>query len=104
MQLQPLAAGDPQRGVADLVAQIELGQQLIAGQLAAGNLGADHERVGLGRLAFVPLGAAGGTRVAVVLLIGAVVLEQLDAGLAEEVVAVVQLLGNLAAQDSCFRS
>ncbi len=43
VQLQALAAGDPQRGVADLVAQVELGQQLLAGQLAAGNLRADHE-------------------------------------------------------------
>ena len=98
VQLQALAGGDPQRGVAHLVAQVELGQQLLAGQLAAGNLGADHERVGLGRLALAALDAAGGPRVAIVLLIGAVVLQQLDAGLAEEVVAVAQLLADIAAQ------
>ena len=97
VQLQALAAGDAQRGVADFVAQIELGQQLLAGQLAAGNLGADHERVGLGALALV-LRAAAGPRVAVVLLVGAVMLQQLDAGLAEKVVRVAQLRADIAAQ------
>ena len=79
--------------VAHLVAQVDLGQQLLAGQLAAGNLGADHERVGLGRFALVTDRAAGRSGVAVVLLVGAVVLEQLDAGLAEVVVAVAAARG-----------
>ena len=62
VQLQPLPAGDAQRGVADFVAQIQFGQQLIAGQLAAGHPGADHERIGLGRLSLVPFDTAGRPR------------------------------------------
>ena len=56
----------------------------------------------MGDLALVPVRAAGSPRVAVVLLVGAVVLQQLDAVLAEEVVAVAQLLGDLAAQVVAF--
>jgi len=37
VQLQALAGRDPQRGVADFVAEVELGQQLVAGQPAAGD-------------------------------------------------------------------
>ena len=48
VQLQALPRGDAQRGVADFVAQVELGQQLVAGELAAGDGGADHEAVELG--------------------------------------------------------
>ena len=55
VQLQTLAARDPQRRIAHLVAQVELGQKLIAGQLSAGNFRADHERVDLGRLSFPPV-------------------------------------------------
>ena len=98
VQLQALAAGDSQRGVADLVAQVELGQQLLARQLAAGNLRADHERIGLDRLAFAAVDPAGGACIAVVLLIGAVVLEQVDARLAEEVVGIPQFLADRSAQ------
>ncbi len=48
VQLQALPRGDAERGVADFVAQVELGQQLIAGEPAAGDGGADHEAVELG--------------------------------------------------------
>ena len=89
VQLQALAGGDAERGVADFVAQIELGQQLIARESAAGDGGADHEAVelGLGRAVDAGFGAA----LAVVLLVGAVVLQQLRAGLADVVVAVGQV-------------
>ena len=52
------------------------------------------------RLGLLPwcLRPAAGALVAIVLLIGAVVLQQLDAVLAEEVVCVAQLLANVAAQ------
>ena len=56
VQLQALPRRDPQRGIAQLIAQVELGQQLPAGQLAAGNLGADHEAVD-----FVAANAGSGT-------------------------------------------
>ena len=96
VQLQALPRRDAQRGVADLVAQIELGQQLVAGEPAAGDGGADHEAVelGLGRAVDAGFGAA----LAVVLLVRAVMLEQLRAGLADELVAVEQLLGDRAAE------
>ena len=98
VQLQALPRGDAQRGVADLVAQIELGQQLVAGQLAAGNLGADHEAVDFVAACTAAFGAAAGAGVAIVLLIGAVMLQQLGAVLAEMVVAVDQLRADVAAQ------
>ena len=96
VQLQALPRGDAQRGVADLVAQVELGQQLVAGELAAGDGRADHEAVelGLGR----PVDAGLGPPLAVVLLVRAVVLEKLGAVLADELVAVAQLLGDRAAK------
>ena len=96
VQLQALPRGDPQRRVADFVAQVELGQQLVAGEPAAGDGRADHEAVelGLGR----PVDAGLGTPLAVVLLIRAVVLEQLRAGLADKLVAVAQFLGDRAAK------
>jgi hypothetical protein len=97
MQLQPLASSDSQRRIAHLVAQVELGQQLIARELAAWNGGADHEAVKLGlgrRIAGPRLGPT----LAVVLLIGAVVLEQLGAGLADVVGAVGHVGGDRAAQ------
>ena len=65
VQLQPLPARDPQRGISHFVAEIQLGQQLVAGEPAAGDLGADHEHEGLLRLAPVGLGP----RVPIVLLI-----------------------------------
>ena len=102
VQLQPLTAGDAQRGVADFVAQIQFGQKLIARQFAAGNPGADHERIGFGRLSFVPLDPSGGARVAVVLLVGAVVFQELDAGFAERIGVAGKLFGNGSAQIVTF--
>ena len=99
VQLQALPRGDAERGVADFVAQVELGQQLVAGEPAAGDGGADHEAVelGLGRAVAAGFGAA----LAVVLLVGAVVLEQLGAVLADEVVAVDAALRRSCRADSC---
>src|SRR5690606_14977042 len=89
VKLQSLARGDAERAIADFVAQVEFSEQLLAGQLAAGDGGADHEHVGLAVSAAV---------VSIVLLVGAVVLEELNAALAEEVVAVDKLFGDFAAE------
>ena len=101
VELQALPGGDAQRGVADFVAEIELGQQLVAGDPAAGDGGADHEAVelGLGRAIDAGFGAA----LAVVLLIRAVMLEKLGAVFADEVVAVAQLFGDRAAKIVALR-
>ena len=100
VQLQALPRGDAERGVADFVAQIELGQQLIAGEPAAGDGGADHEAVELG-LGGGAVAAGFGAALAVVLLVGAVVLEQLGAVLADEVVAVDAALRRSCRAGSC---
>ena len=89
-----MAARDPKRAVAQFVAELELAQKLLGGEFPAGYSRADHERELLEAL----LTFACGALVAVVLLIGAVVLEKLDARLAEEVVAVAELGGNLSAE------
>ena len=96
VQLQALPRGDPQRGVAHLIAQVQLGEKLIACQPAAGDGGADHEAVELGLRRTVD--TRFGPPLAVVLLIRAVMLEQLRASLADKLVAVAQLLGDSAAK------
>jgi hypothetical protein len=95
VQLQGLTAGETQGGAAQFVAQVQLGQQLPAGQLAAGHFGADHHAV---RFSAVPRLARRRPLVAVVLLVAAVMLEQLVASLAETLAAVLQFLGDGAAQ------
>ena len=101
VELQALPRGDAERGVADFVAEVELGQQLVAGDAAAGNGGADHEAVELG-FGGAAVDAGFGAAFAVVLLVGAVVLEELDAVFADEVVAVDELLGDVAARIIAF--
>ena len=94
MQLQGLPRGHPQRGVAHLIAKPKFGEHLRTAELAAGYFGPDHHGVGLtpailaGRFAFVPI----------VLLVAAVMFDQLDAALAEEGVFVEEFLGNLPPQ------
>ncbi len=94
VQLQPLAGRDPQGGIPQFVTQIELGQQLLGRQPSPRNLGADHHAV---RFA-PPVGPRGRPLVAIVLLVGAVMFQQLDAALAEKGVVVDQFLGNLPPQ------
>jgi hypothetical protein len=92
--LDRLPRGEPDRAVTDLVAEVHRREQLVGRQLAAGHAGADHERDlanALGPLLRLPL-------LAVVLLVGAVVLEQLDARLAEAGGPVNEFLGDIAGQ------
>ncbi len=85
VELEPLAGGNAQSGVSDLVAKVEFSEQLGAVEFAAGNGRADHEAEGLAFDLAV---------VAVVLLVGAVVFEQLHARFAEEGVVVGEFLRN----------
>ncbi len=96
VQLQPLPRGDPQRSVAVVLAQIQLGEELVGGHFSAGDAGADHEHV---RLALAgSVGVLVLAMVLVVLLIGAVVLEQLGVVFDEVVGVFPQLLGDGAAK------
>ncbi len=89
MQLQALPRGDPQRGIAHFVAQIEFSQQLIAGEPAAWNFGAHHEGILFPVLASL---------VAIILLVNSMVLEQLDTAFSEEVILIGEFLGDFATQ------
>src|SRR6185436_910357 len=91
VELQALAGGDAERGVADFIAQVEFGKELIAGDAATGDGCADHEAVKLG-LSTCAIAAGFGTALAVVLLVGAVVLQQIRVVFADELVAVAQLV------------
>ena len=95
VELQSLAARDPQRAIATFVGQVQLRQQLIARQFPAGNLRADHEHVGLNALAASFASRSG---LAIVLLIGAMMLQKLRISLAERIVSVVQLTGDRPAE------
>ena len=91
VNLQVLPRGQPQVAVAQLVAKIEVRQELLAGKSSGGNDRAEHEAVGrlpggLARLAQVP------PLVAIVLLIDAVLPQQLRGLVAEVVASVGQLL------------
>ena len=97
VELQALAGGDAERRVADFVAQVELGQQLIAGDAAAGDGCTDHETVELG-LAACAIAASFGAALAVVLLVGAVMLQQVRIVFADKLVAVAQLFGDVAGE------
>ena len=79
MQLQTLARRNAECRVAQLVAQVEFSKHLRAGELAARNCRADHKTITLAALLAI---------IAVVLLVGAVMLEQLNARLAEKIVLV----------------
>ncbi len=87
---------DAKRRVADLVAQVEFGEHLVAGESAAGDGGPHHEAVelGLGRAVYPGLGPA----FAVVLLIRAVMFDDLSGDFADEVVAVAQFFRDRAAK------
>ena len=82
MKLNPLPAGEAKRAVGILARQVVHGQVLGGGQLAAGDLAADHEHVMLADASFGAVLAG----VAVFLLITAVELDQV-------LVAVVEVVG-----------
>ena len=92
--LDRLPRREPDRAVAHLVAQVDRREQLVGRELSARHAGANHERDIA--LALLPIDGLAG--LAVVLLVGAVVLEQLDRGLAEAGSAVGQLLGDVSSQ------
>ena len=92
--LDRLTRGEPDRAVAHLIAEIDRREQLVGRELAAGNARPDHKRDltdALGSLLGLPL-------LTVVLLVRAMVLEQLDARLTESWGAVSQFLGDVAGQ------
>ena len=80
MQLQSLPRSHPQRGVTHFIAKLKFGQQLRATEFASRDFCPDHHRVGLapaflaGRL---PLGA-------IVLLVAAMMFDELDTAFAEK--------------------
>ncbi len=105
MQLQSLSRRDPQRRVADLVTQVEFRQELVTREPATGDRRADHEVVklclrGAADTCFRP---GFGAPLAVVLLIGAVVLQELRASLRHVVGRVGQVLRNLPQQIVALR-
>ena len=98
MELDALPAGEAQGAVGVGVGQLVQGQVLLRRHAAAGDLAADHEHVMLAQ----SLSAAGLAGVAVLLLIGAVELQQLLVLLAEMIAVLVQFLGDRAAQPRLF--
>ena len=94
MVLDRLPRRQPDRAVADLVPHVDRGEELGGGELSPWHAGADHEADladALGPLAALPL-------LAVVLLVGAEVLEELNAPLPEARGPVDELLGDVAPQ------
>ena len=90
--LDRLAGREPDRAIAKFIAHVDRRQELVGRELSAGHARADHERdlaLALGALA----GLAG---FAVILLVGAVVLEQLHARLAEARARVGEFLRDVA--------
>ena len=90
--LDRLPRGEPDRAVAHLIAEIDRREQLVGRQLAARHARPDHERdlaSAFGAFLGLPL-------LTVVLLVGAVVLEQLDTRLAESRGPVDEFLGNVS--------
>ena len=100
VQLQPLPRRDAKCGVADLVAQIELVEQLPAGELAAGDFGPDHEDEGLLLLPVLHYRPA--SHVPVVLLVGAVELQQHFTRFAEVIVRIHHLWANIPSQKTAL--
>ena len=99
VQLQSLAAGDSQRACRQLIAQIEFRQQLVGRQFSARNFRPDHENVLPGAFATFFVNSL----FAIVLLIGAVKLQQGRVVFVELVAALAQLVGNGAAQEMAVR-
>jgi hypothetical protein len=94
VELDALAAGEPQRAVAEVVGQAVQGEVLVGRQLPAGDLAADHEHVELADPRLGPVLA----RIPVLLLVGAVELQQVLVAVAEVVGVLRQLLGHAAAE------
>ena len=93
--LDRLPGRETDRAVAQLIPHLHGREQLLGGQLAAGHAGTDHERdLPLALLAVGRLLAG----LAVVLLVSAVVLEQLDRRLAEARSVVGQFLRDVSHQ------
>jgi hypothetical protein len=89
-----IACREPNRTVAQLVAHVDRREQLLGRELSTGHAGADHER----NLPLALLAIDGLAGLTVVLLVGAVVLEQLDGGLAEPRRPVGEFLGDVAGE------
>ncbi len=94
MKLDALPAGETQSAVAVGVGQLVQGQVLLRRHPSAGDLAADHEHIMLAQ-SFAAAGFAG---VAVLLLIGAVKLEELFILLAEMIAVLPHLFADGAAQ------
>ena len=101
VHLQVLPAGDSQRAVAIPVGKLDMGQELLAREPAAGHSGADHELVDL--LLLRARVAQQHAAIAVVLLIHAVMFQQLGRLGGEVVGRLGQLLGDLSAQVVALR-
>ena len=89
--LDRLPGRQPDRAVADLVSHVDRGEELGGGELSPRHAGADHEADladALGPLPALPL-------LAVVLLVGAEVLEELNAPLSEAGGPVDEFLGDV---------
>ena len=95
MVLDRLTRGEPDRSIAQLIGQLQLGEHLFGGHDTAGNRRADHHHIPLARTTFRSRRLAG---IPVVLLVHSVVLEQLDRVLGKGVGRLSQLLGNAAPQ------
>ena len=103
VHLQVLPARDPQRAVAIPVGKLDLGQKLLARQPAAGHSRADHELVDLFLGFLIAQVAQQHAAVAVILLIHAVMFQQLGRLGGEMVGRLRQLFGDLSAQVVAFR-
>ena len=95
MQLQRLTSRNPERGIADLVTQIEFGEQLLGVEFSSGNHGAEHHGVGLA--ATISAGCL--PFIAVILLVTTVMLEELDTAFAKKSVFINQFFGNFSAKE-----
>ena len=98
VELNALAGGEAQRAVRVLASKIVQRQILVRQDAAAGNLASDHEHVVLAQ----SLGPARLAGVAVLLLIGAVELEQALVLVVEFGSVLLQFLGDVAAQARLF--
>ncbi len=91
MELKFLASRDAQRSVTDGLGQTIASAVLLGGQPAADDPHADHELIGLVLVLLLQLGAA----IAIVLLVGAVELEDPGSVLTEAWLTVVDLVGQI---------
>ena len=96
VHLQVLPAGDPQRAVAILVGKLDMGQKLLARKPPAGHSGANQELVDL--LFLQALVAQQHAAIAVVLLVHAMMLQEVGRLGGEVVGRLRKLFGDLSAQ------